>query len=569
MLSTINTELSALEEEEERIQKARRVLVDACNRVKMTSPVYSLPPEILTRIFLDAACHYAHDESKPPTCVPSSPVTLSAVCKQWRTIATNSRSLWAHLDILIDGTNRWPRYPSSQLWIGCLQETPLHVHIRQHSSTPRRCPDIHDLPIHPDDMSDSDDPDDSDDLDSSGDSDNSDNSSTSDDLDDSNDSDGSAATQSHTPRISLSSLTGFLIPLMSHVNSLELISSIDFQPLLYSMLERLINSDDEHIPMRTVRIIHDERCDPLQFRMSRSPTGHYSEDYKAFFSSLVTLDLRNVYPLWDYLTLTNLVELRFEAISLMEWFCITLAELAATLSSCPKLRSLMLLGLRVTPAPGETRPRPVALDDLRVLSLRYMAWEGDIERTISIIHPGPHPLHLSIHLPEEHEPSSINKFLTELCSFFRQSNVTIFYAESIIFNMWFASQLGPLPNVHTLVLRACQISDVTGTPSTRRRNPCPINPSIVLWPRLRNLYLIRCGLDKHHLRRLLSLHTIQKLHLHWCYDDALPDVDVFLTPRFLEKCRLLLSDLTPSIEMVVNDTHEETEDWLFVGTRLP
>ncbi|KAG8696816.1 hypothetical protein FRC08_006917, partial [Ceratobasidium sp. 394] len=163
VLSTIGTELSILEEEGDRIQTVHRILVDARNKTNMTAPIYSLPPEILTRIFLEAVCHHAHDESERPTCFPSNPVTLSAVCKQWRNIIINRRSVWAHLDILIDEANRWSRYPSSQLWISRLQGTPLRVHIRQYDPT------IHqhslDHSTHSDDDSDDlDNLDDSDDL---------------------------------------------------------------------------------------------------------------------------------------------------------------------------------------------------------------------------------------------------------------------------------------------------------------------------------------------------------------------------------------------------------------------
>ncbi|KAG8685414.1 hypothetical protein FRC08_013125 [Ceratobasidium sp. 394] len=332
VLSAIDTELSTLKEEE-RIQKAHQVLVDARNRSKMTAPIYSLPPELLTRIFLEAACHHAHDESKRPTKFPSNPTTLSAVCRLWRNMAINCRSLWSHLDILIDVNGCQPRYPPSQLWIDRLQGMPLRVHIRLYGFT-RQHLDISEHTINLNDMSDSDDPDDSDGADSSDDSDGSDNLST------------SASTRHPVSRISnppLPTLTNFLIPLMSHVDSLELISSMHCQSLLHSMLDRLITDNEEPGPMKAVRIIHDgEYCDPLEFETSHLSLEHDFEYHRAFFSSLVTLDLRNVYPLWDYLTLTNLVELRFEAPGLKTWFTVTQAELAATLASCPKLQSLML-----------------------------------------------------------------------------------------------------------------------------------------------------------------------------------------------------------------------------------
>ncbi|KAG8696817.1 hypothetical protein FRC08_006918 [Ceratobasidium sp. 394] len=554
VLSAIDTELSAFKEGEERIQKTHQVLVNARNRSKMTAPIYSLPPEILTRIFLEAACHHAHDESKRPTSFPSNPTTLSTVCRLWRNMAINCRSLWSHLDILIDAKGRQPRYPPSQLWIDRLQGMPLRVHIRLYGSTPRQ----HLGTINLNDMSDSDDPDDSDGADSSDDSGDSDNSRT------------SASAQhsvSRTPNISLSSLTNFLAPLMSHADSLELISSMHCQSLLHSMLDRLITDNEEPGPMRAVRIIHDgEDCDPLECETSHLSLEHDFEDHRVFFSSLVTLDLRNVYPFWDYMTLTNLVELRFEAPGLKTWFAVTQAELAATLASCPKLQSLTLFRLRVTPVPARIRPYRVVLDDLRVLSLRCMAWYGELKTVISMIHPGPHPLHLSLHLPERHESNP--EFLVELRSFIRRSNVTVFYADSFGFDTWFASQLGPLPNVHTLVLCSCHMSDIAGTGTNRYINPCPIDPSVVLWPQLRKLYLLHCGLDKAHVYRLLSLHAIQTLYLQQCFDDTLPEVNWCMTVQSLEKYRPLLSHLIPEIKILKSDAHADTKDWLFVGTPM-
>ncbi|KAG8735131.1 hypothetical protein FRC10_010955, partial [Ceratobasidium sp. 414] len=528
VLSALSTELSTLKQEEDRVQKSKIILIGARNKAKMTAPIYSLPAETLTRIFLEAACHYAHDESKHPTYLPLNPVTLSAVCKLWRNVAINFRSLWAHLDILIGGKNRQPRYPSSQLWISRLQQTPLHIHIRLYSPLRRR-PGKADHSRHLNDVSDSDG------SGSSGRSDDSDHSEVSSDFDDSDDSGTSGGMQYPVARTapSLSSLIDFLAPLMPHADSLELISSLPCQHLLYSFTNRLLGPSDKPVQMKAVRIIQDGERNPLRFKTSLPLAKFNSKAYKAFFSSLLTLDLRNVYPLWDHLTLTNLVELRFEALSLKHRVSVTEAGLAATLASCSKLRSLMLYNLRVTQAPvGAT----VTLNDLRVLSLRCMAWNGELKRVISMIHPGLHPLHLSVHLPEKHESNT--KLLAELYAF--------------SFHTWFASQLGPLPNVQTLVLKGCHISDITMSRASRYVNPSPIDPSLILWPQLQGT----------HLRQLLSPHSIQTLYLHLCYDDLYSDIR-FLTPQSREECRLLLSDFIPNIKILENDAHDETRDWPF------
>jgi hypothetical protein len=179
----------------------------------------------------------------------------------------------------------------------------------------------------------------------------------------------------------------------------------------------------------------------------------------------------------------------------------------------------MILNLRIEPA--HPKPQSVILPELRVLSLRCMAWNSELELALSMITPGSHPLHMSIHLPECSDTNP--RIVTEMRAFFERSNVIILHAAAFSFWTWFASQLGPLPHVQTLALVSCHFSDVAKAgirESVRRHaNPCPISPALVLWPQLRDLYLVSCGLEKDHLYQLLSLHTIQNLSFHRCFDD--------------------------------------------------
>ncbi|KAG8790477.1 hypothetical protein FRC12_011800 [Ceratobasidium sp. 428] len=92
LFATIDSELESLVEEEDILCGARVSLAAARNRFFTLAPVNTLPPEILSKIFL---------HSKGLRCVcDERRFQIAGVCTYWRQIATNTPDLWTHVDIV-------------------------------------------------------------------------------------------------------------------------------------------------------------------------------------------------------------------------------------------------------------------------------------------------------------------------------------------------------------------------------------------------------------------------------------------------------------------------------------
>ncbi|QRV95833.1 F-box-like domain-containing protein [Ceratobasidium sp. AG-Ba] len=497
----------------------------------MTARIYSLPTETLARIFQEAICHHGHDETLWPIPLFSSPITLASVCRLWRSIATGSRSLWAHLDILMEPSSR---YPSSAIWLRYLQDSPIQVHIRQRALPPFYSTAPLDQPSKPEDP----------------------------------------APQEPYFWYSLDQniprLMTFLNPLMQRASRLEIIAGEDLRDLLTWVSDVIADLPKQSNLPKELVIIYAEDFGLLRFNSLVFQRSAPSQSVERFFASLTKLDLRGVIVDWGYISnLPNLIDLRLEKPNgeTDDW-PITQDQLIKTLSSCPKLRSLILFNIQIKPHQSETEPQPVVLPELRVLSVRCMVYSREMELVISAITPGPHPLHMSVELCEEDE--LIDSCLVELRSFISRSNVTILDVHSRSFYRWFATQLGPLPNVHTLALHYIHFSDKPGSAPSRRVNPEPMDHRRVIWPQVRTLHLASCGLEERHFRPLVSMHSIETLYLHRCFDDTLSELaynqHAMLT--FQEHFKTVMSDLIPNIITTLPTARNETADWLFVGSPM-
>ncbi|QRW10135.1 F-box-like protein [Ceratobasidium sp. AG-Ba] len=503
----------------------------------MTSPIYSIPTEILARIFQESICHQGHDETRHPVGRFSSPVTLAAVCKSWRSTATGSPSLWAHLDVILDTTKQRSGYPPNDLWLRYLQGAPVQIHIRQRTFPVVVGTSAFDEPPtrH---------------------------------LEESGNVDGIShlGQRPHLPvRYPISELMAFLRPLISHFNRLEIIASKDFQDLLGRVSSMIADLPKQSSLTKELKIVYSEECGLLQFRPLDPRQSCPVQAAQSFFTSLTKLYLHSVKVDWKYLAnLPNLVELRLEKPSVSSTWPISQDQLVRTLSSCPNIRSLILFNVHITPCESST-PQPVLLSYLKVLSLRCMAWSQEMELTISVITPGPQPLHMSVELSEQYEPSCI----TALRSFIQRSNVTILDVRAVAYNTWFATELGMLPNVHTLSLHTLHFSDKPGCIYNNRRNPEPVDSLRMIWPRVRTLHLVSCGIEKSHLRRILSMHDIKTLYLHRCFDDTLfEEVSEEGMVAFQDECRGFMEDCVPNIITLTPRAQDMTSEWLFVGSPM-
>ncbi|KAG9100113.1 hypothetical protein FRC06_004515 [Ceratobasidium sp. 370] len=455
-LLAIDTELSTLLLEETGIQRARNILTDTRNRSK---PIYSLPSEILAHIFSEAACSCTHVTTYDPLPPVLSPVALSAVCKQWRDVAANHRSLWTHLDLDVHRSYTGSEWYPGKIWVERSQGAPLFVNIRQYAMSGNG----HPTTVY-------DDPD---------------------------------------PSSVIMRLFAFLIPLTCQVSSLTVILG---WPQAY-IAKKLLDCWATYGFPPQVKFL----------KLESNPEFGLSEIIPPVIirplESLEVLHAYNTVPPWSGWTIGNLVDLRLEADLQDEYWSMTQTELVSVLSSCPKLRYLTLSGLEIQGS-WEPVPSPVALDELRDLNIGCI-YTGVLVSVLDSINPGDAELRLEIDLfytcvdPHEAIPA--------VCRFADRWNIETLrwacYGEPC-----FASQLGPLPHVRTLALNLCYFSDVARVPGADQDlktyvNPLPTSSQTMLWPDLQELRLHNCTLEKEHLYRLISLHSIQTLYMLGCYHD--------------------------------------------------
>ncbi|KAG8793173.1 hypothetical protein FRC12_003683 [Ceratobasidium sp. 428] len=151
VLLAVNAELADLVSDETTLREARATLSVLRNTSSTLSPVHTLPPEILARIFQIAQTSPSHASS------PSSPSpghTFAQVCSYWRATATNLPYLWTHICIAPTQTSyeyatlslhrskglpiymniyrqkveKWDRYLYKMRWKTLLASMGRHVH---------------------------------------------------------------------------------------------------------------------------------------------------------------------------------------------------------------------------------------------------------------------------------------------------------------------------------------------------------------------------------------------------------------------------------------------------------
>ncbi|KAG8693264.1 hypothetical protein FRC08_009227 [Ceratobasidium sp. 394] len=472
-LLAIDAELSTFGVEEASVRQSRNVLAGIRNRSKMVAPIYLLPSEVLARIFSSAACYCSPETGTDDDFVRPNPVSVSAVCKRWRQVAINHRALWTHIDlgVCLEPTNR--RYHSPNIWVERSQGAPLYITI----CCCFNFEDILDYPTIPN------------------------------------------FNEAYPPPM-FDRLLHFLTLLMPQVCSLRVSFSRPEQYLLNMLLE-LWTMHGTVGYAKVLEVNARYELEPLvisPFNINSATPGP-ARPYRDFFQSLEVLELADTIPAWPELSLCNLVCLDLSA-GTDDWH-MTQSEFASVLASSPRLQRLRLSLISVDPSHGSP-PSPISLNELRVLSLEGFKDSLMVETILDTINPGPGPLTMRITLPQFSK--SPQRAIATLCSFVNRSNVTTLYVNTHNTIPYFASQLRPLPQVQTLVLEGSCLADValvrryeTDDPDSCT-NPFPINPELVLWPRLQNLYLDRCALEKEHTRQLIALHPIKSLYVQGCFE---------------------------------------------------
>ncbi|KAG8736012.1 hypothetical protein FRC10_009885 [Ceratobasidium sp. 414] len=463
-LLAVNEELSAFSLNEAGLQKSQNILRDIQNRSKMIAPIYSLPSEILARIFSEAAC-YCTREIELETVFPIlSPVAIASVCRQWRKVAVNQRSLWTHIDLMASSRDYDYGYYTPETWIRRSQGAPLYIHIRKHLS-------FYEI--------------------------------------DWDEDDGSSDNDERHPTQTVRKILKFLSPLMPQVCSLNL----DFPWPLEYVFNVLLSCWLSHGTIG--------RAKSLQVQSSAEYSAlniDLPEDCHIFLESLEVLSLYNVLPHWPRLTLSNLVDLQFKLGSID--FGMTQVELAAILASCPKLQYFAIDYITIERT-YEQEINPIILNELSVLDIGGSNSIGMANGVLAIIIPGSNTLSIGLPLFECFLPSE-HRIKDEINSFLNRYNVRTLHLYGSPGMPSFATYLGPLPRVQTLVFHHCYLSDNVKVYKRTSTNPeiyinfHPVNPKILLWPQLQNLYLHACFLEKIHLHDLVLPHSVRTLFMWDC-----------------------------------------------------
>ncbi|KAG8767518.1 hypothetical protein FRC12_006202 [Ceratobasidium sp. 428] len=131
-LLTVETELLQFSLDQDSARSSHQILKNIRDRSRMTAPVYSLPCEILSHVFSEAACHCTRAPELENVLPMLSPIDISSVCRQWRKIAIGQKSLWTHIDLKASSRDYDYAYHSSSIWLERTQGAPIFVHVRKH-----------------------------------------------------------------------------------------------------------------------------------------------------------------------------------------------------------------------------------------------------------------------------------------------------------------------------------------------------------------------------------------------------------------------------------------------------
>ncbi|KAJ7192148.1 hypothetical protein C8J57DRAFT_1548852 [Mycena rebaudengoi] len=93
----------------------------ALNRIVF--PVLTIPPEIVSRIFILSLPANSHPEPSPMT----APLLVSQICQHWRHIAMETSELWASLYISAETRQNTPEFLEG--WLRCAKGFPLSLYL--------------------------------------------------------------------------------------------------------------------------------------------------------------------------------------------------------------------------------------------------------------------------------------------------------------------------------------------------------------------------------------------------------------------------------------------------------
>ncbi|QRV97111.1 F-box-like protein [Ceratobasidium sp. AG-Ba] len=507
VLGSVDAELSFLGRERDKLDKAESILKYTRNRFRMTSIVYSLPPEILARIFCDAACHCARPESFRRVPLVASPFDIAQVCRQWREIANSYRPLWTHYDLIVAHKNYTSyRYPPADLLLQRSQNDPLELHIRCYDSWHERG--------------------DSDYLE-----------------EDSDDSEYTAY------ELMLDIFHPFLGKILPHVCSMVLVFNGPEKHTLNRIIDMCFLHGSAH-SLKMFQVQVDRKVSSIPINKSLRPVASRSTGVrKPLFDSLEILHLNNVIPVLSIFNLSSITSLHLE----VGWnYSMAQPELASLLKSSPKLRSLLIEGLEIVEDHRKLYRGTIRLNELQNLSVvDYDNGSSLLNTLLAIIAPGPKLARLSVRADFS---QNAHETLSALRTFINNSSVTrLDIRGSTESGYLFASQLGTLTRIKTLVMSQVRFSDKAKTLLSFSNkihcinNPTPLDVGVTLWPSLQNLYLYACTFEESHTTQLLSAHSVSALYWRKCYVEGAHLEPIGIKPTASEADLRFLSTLASKV----------------------
>ncbi|KAG9084215.1 hypothetical protein FS749_005397 [Ceratobasidium sp. UAMH 11750] len=394
-VAEFEAELSTLPQEEERLQNARAGLVQFQNRIPKLVKIHQLPPEILSRIFLES--HQAWITRQDDRGFSTVPTVLSSVCRSWRSVTLAFPSIWSCIDIAVDAPNSDASFECAQLWAARSASAPLSIDIC-HSNEGFNDPL---------EVSDS----------------------------------------------GISKLISVLAPIASQIRHLKT-SSYLASCLHDYVLICLVNFGTPGL-LASLEV-EVEECEgyPLELfplkvpKQLESPSPQRIDE---FLQSITNLILSGFIISWESPIYSGLVELSVFFPDSIDGYTHGPEDLAQALQSSPQLRVVSLTnheyandGLSTAPTP------PIYLKDLQSLTLSSGA--NGYSPLLPLFAPGTVPLYLKIEL------EGIPTFNEELGLFFNRSNVTTLWAKACE-QSWFSALHHRLSRLESLTLEGCDFSD--------------------------------------------------------------------------------------------------------------
>ncbi|KAG8700917.1 hypothetical protein FRC08_004380 [Ceratobasidium sp. 394] len=294
------------------------------------------------------------------------------------------------------------------------------------------------------------------------------------------------------PEHEVNSLLGFLAPLMRQVCALEMSAGLGELDVLLPVLALWARHASTDIK-KTLQIVGEDPFGGLNAVLGPASDGSFpAGELNSFLQSFNRLLVQNCRISETIVFHEGLVELHLQDINRLR--PPTQQELVAMLATCPRLRILVLVNCWIQPS--DEIPGPVTLNHLQFLTLESENLSPGFVHIFPLLAIGSEGLSMSLTLDKR------CNFIDEARAFFGRTKVTRLHVWGIQGHVPLSLLPYPIPHLETLALDYFDISS-------------DYDYNMVLWPRLRTLYLkdppIRVGC----LQQLVQLHpSLQKLHIY-------------------------------------------------------